>query len=358
MKYKVSMNKDDFFKLHNKISCTDLVIDGMNASFLVELGSLTIIKESKLSYRIEESFVKRIKMLLTRYYLLIFGLLFLFSILYINTFRVSKIIFSVETPINDEIEATIKKSYKRLFMHDFTNLDFNKLSLELQKKYVEYPYIAVYSNNNNVMVDIYDELSSLKSNHISNGYLVAKKDSIIDSFYVYGGNLEVYKNKFVKKGDILISSGMQSGGAGLVLGYTYEKIEMKINKVEKCEEISSNTQSYFQIEAFNNSFNVSKKASFNEFSYSENIIFNLFDIFRIKKIEETEKSVIIKTYDLNEAIELGKNEIINAFNKAMVSNHERIIDILPYNTVDDKACYKITYIVKKLESIGEFVNMD
>lgn len=355
MKYKISMSKDNFFKIHNKISCTDLTIVEDNAIFYVEDTVFNIIKDSKIPYSIIESLSMKIKRIISKYYLLMFGVFFLFSILYINTFRVNKIIFSIETPINDEIENTIKKSYRRLFMFDFTNINCNKLSMELQKKYIEYPYISVYQKNNNIIVDIYDELNTIKADTNLSGYLVAKKDSIVDSYFVYGGSLEVYKNKYVKKGDVLISNTIASGGVGLVLGYTYEKIELKINKKENIEELSGNNIKYQQLELFSNLININKDQSYKLYDYKEKVVFNLFDVFKIKEIEENEKSAIIKTYSEEEAIEIGKSIIIEAFNNNMISAREKIIDILHYNTTDNENSYSITYLVKKLESIGEFI---
>ncbi|MGM9969454.1 MAG: sporulation protein YqfD [Anaeroplasma sp.] len=351
--YKLSMKKSDFFKIHNKISTRSLSISEDEASFEVELGSLNIIKESGYEYKLEESLRTKITMFMKSYYMIIIGVAFLFSILYINSYRVNRIIFNIETPINKDIETEITSNYKRLFSYDFADIDYALLSKKLQKKYIEYPYIAVYSRNNNILVDIYKENEYPSVSSIEYGNIIAKKDAIIDSYFIYNGTSHIYKNKYVKKGDILIEALGSNGGQGLILGYTYEKIEVDV-PVSQNEYIKSEESIFFySIEIFGNSFYINKKESFNLYEEKVSTSFNLFDIFKINKIEQCEKYAIIKENSINDAINIAEEKIIDAFKENVVSDLEKIVDIYPYSSklINDK--YHCTFIVKKVESIGE-----
>ena len=85
MIYKIRMNKNDFFKLHNRISAKNVSIDGEMVEFNVELGSYNIVKESGYHYNVESSLSIKFKSFMKKYYLLLMGILYLFAILYINS---------------------------------------------------------------------------------------------------------------------------------------------------------------------------------------------------------------------------------------------------------------------------------
>lgn len=197
MNYKVIMNKNDFFKIHNRIAAKNLEIKEDKVSFEVELGSLNVLKESGYSYHLVDSFRIKLRFFIKQYYLVLVGVLFLFSVLYINSYRVNGIFFNINTPINASIEQRIKKSYKRLFCFNFSNLNYAALSKSLRIEYVEYPYIEVYAKGNKILVDIYsydDEYPQAATND-AKGDIIAKKDGVVDRFYVYNGSAQVGKNK-------------------------------------------------------------------------------------------------------------------------------------------------------------------
>ena len=352
MLYKVIMNKNDFFKIHNKIASKNLNINEDEAEFEVELGAYNIIKESGYKYKLKESLYTKIKIFMKTYYYLIIGVLFLFSLLYINSYRVSKIIFNINTPINNEIKQEIESNYKKLFNFNFADINYTSLSNKLQKKYLEYPYIAVYSSNNDIKVDIYreDKYPTLSANEYGN--IIAKKDSVVDTFYIYSGVGQLYKNKFVREGDILISATGNMGGLGLVIGNVYEKINIEIKKKETIIEETENKDNYGKISLFGNDFFLNKDNNYNESNINERVVFNFFDIFKIKQIEEIEKNAIIKEYEKEDALIKAKNIIINNFEDNKISDLEKIIDIYEYNYYQNEESHNFTFIIKKLESIG------
>lgn len=359
MNYKVIMNKNDFFKIHNRIAAKNLEIKEDKVHFEVELGSLNVLKESGYPYHLVDSFRIKLQFFIKQYYLVLVGVLFLFSVLYINSYRVNGIFFNINTPINADIENRIKKSYKRLFCFNFSNLNYAALSKSLRIEYVEYPYIEVYAKGNKILVDIYsydDEYPKSTAND-TKGDIIAKKDGVVDSFYVYSGSVQVGKNKYVRQGDVLVSGQVNDttvSSKGLILAYTYEKVTIDVLKEEKLEEATGNQQSYFKIGCFGYDFPIGKKNTYEKADSTERSIFNLFDAFHVKKIAETEKNVIIKKYNQEQAVNKAQEMIQSDFESNKVDEHEKITDMVTYSVKEDENKYAVTIILKKLESIGEF----
>lgn len=359
MNYQIIMDKNDFFKIHNRIAVKDLRIDENKAYFTIELGSYTILKETGYSFKLVDSFKIYFKKIMSKYYLLLIGLIFLFSILYINTFRIKRIEFNLDTPINTEIESELKGRMRSLYFFDFLDIDYNEYSSELRRKYSEYPYIETFAKNNILHVNLFQNESFIeKSTNDISGDIIASKDGIITEFYVYNGQSYLSKNKYVKKGDILIGGTINNkilSAKGKILAYTYEKKYVEIPKEEMVSYITDKS-SYYQINLFSKIFNVSKNKEFSNYNQNDEMIFNLFDIFSIKKIEEEEKSDIIEENSKDIAIEKGIKKIKDEFELSKTINDEEIIDIKCYNIVENENSYSIEYILKMKESIGEFVS--
>lgn len=356
---KVIMHKEDFFKIHNRVQTRNIEINNDTVTFEADQNALTFIKNTGYDYNITDSFKIKMGVILKKYYMVIIGFIFLFSIIYINTFRVSKIIFNTQTPINSKIENQLKSQYKDLFCFSFSNIDYQELSAKLRMEYSEYPYINVYSKNNNIQVDIYtynDEYNELELSGTS-GNIVAKKDGLISYYYIYQGENKASVNKYVKKGDLLVSGFINNksiGAKALIMANTYEKIEVEVLKKESIAYETGNNDNYYEVSFFNNSFPISKKNEFALVNKSEKNVFNLFDLFKIKKIEEKEKNVIIEENTLEAACSKGEKLIKDNFESNKSFDEEKIIDLKMYMYNEDEKSYKITYIVKKLESIGDF----
>lgn len=346
------MNKDDYFKISNKIISSNLVINDNEVTFEIEGGSYNILKRTSYEYKVIESLYSKIYKFLSRYGLLITGILFLLSLLYMNTYRIKRIEFNRQTPINDEIEYRIKSSYKRLLFFDFCNINYQDFTNTMQKTYFEYPYINVYKRNNIIHVYIADIDEQYNADVALEGNIIAKKDGIVDSFYVYAGKGRVSKNKYVKAGDILIEGNMTS--KGLILATTYDKINIQIAKKIDLYEITNERQVYYNLSLFNMSFNLAKKEVYEESISTEGLIFNMFDFFSLKKIEETKKNAIIKTYDEKSALEEAIKKIQNDFLNHQSNSLEKIIGITNTRILEDENSYYFTFIVKKYESIGAY----
>ena len=349
MKYKIKMNKKDFFKLNNKIVSNNLVIEDEDVIFDVELESYNIIKKSSYEYYVLESVKDRTKRLTLRYGYILLGLLFMVAILYMNSYRVSEIVFNRETLINDEIKEGIENSYKTLLTFNFTNMDFNEYSKKLNKRYFEYPYIKVSKENNKIYVYIADVNEVSKEDEIARGELISSRTGIVDTYYVYNGKSNVYKNKQVNENDVLIEG---ANAKGLVMGTSFQKVTMTINKEESLFELSNKTIEYNELILFNESFKLGKKDEFANFETKEEVKFNIFDFFIIKKIVEFEKNVIIKTYTLDEGLIEAKKRIENEFYNNISNEMEHIVSITDVTTIELEDSYVYCFIVKTYESFG------
>lgn len=345
---KIRMIKSDFFRIHNKINTKNVEIEQDYAIFELDYHELKKIKNQKLPYEILESNVSRLSLFFKSYYLIIIGIFTLFSIIFINNYRVEEIYFTQDTPINSEIEARINSSLIPLFWFKFSNLDYTSLSLKLEKEYIEYSYISVEQKNNIIKVEIVSNTEA-KNIESSSGSIYSSCDAIISSYYASNGEIQVSKNQYVHKGDLLIKD-IGNGARGYVCATSYKKVVEEIPK--ECKEISYGEKKYYtSFNFFGNSFAFNKN-SFTNSDLNESTVFNLFSIFEVKKIEEIEKNVIIKTYDIESARKKSISNIYQNFEKNKVLNSEKIDDIYERSIEESNSSYRIVYIVKMTSSIG------
>ncbi|MDE6656626.1 MAG: sporulation protein YqfD [Anaeroplasmataceae bacterium] len=353
MIYKIKMNKDDYFKISNKIISSNLIINDDEVTFEIEGGSYNILKRTNYEFKIIESIRSKIYRFFSRYGLLVTGVLFLLSILYMNIYRVKTIEFNRETPINKDIEYRLKSSYKRLLCFDFCSINYKEFSKDMQKTYFEYPFINVSCKNNVISVYIanVDEANYTVEAPLV-GNIVAKKDGVVDVFYVYNGKSMVSKNKYVREGELLIEGN--DSVRGLVLATTYDKMEIEVQKKISQEQLTEEQTSYYDLSLFNMNFSLGRKTFYELYDKEENLVFNLFDFFSLKKIAETKKNAIIKTYSKDTALELAKKRIEEDFSAHQSNSLEKIIAIANTKVEETDDSYTFTFIVKKYESIGAF----
>lgn len=357
MVYKIRMKKDDYFKINNKIISSNLAINGDDVEFEIEGGSYNILKRTSYEYKVIESLQTKILRFFSHYGLVVTGILFLLSVLYMNIYRVSRIEFNRTTPINDEIEYRIRSSFRTLFCFQFCNLDYEDFSKNMRKKYFEYPYINVTRKNNVISVYIapIDEANQVISDGID-GNIVAKKDGIVDVFYTYTGKAMVTKNQYVKAGDVLIEGNQKA--SGLVMATTYEKIELTIPKKNMENVITTERHHFYNLKLFNFNFDIAKKKNYELYDTEERLIFNLFDFFSLKKIEQTQKNAIMKTYQEEEAYAMAVSRIESDFKEHQKNDLEKILAMIKTKVDETDENYTFTLILKKYESIGVSVSRE
>lgn len=360
MQYKVKMKSDDFFKLHSKLKTYNMEIESNYVIFDLDIDNFKILKESKYNYELIDSMNNKAKKFIYKHYIVFIGLLYVFAIMYIDSFRVSNIVFNNNTPINDDIETYIESKYKKFLIYNYINVDYKDLSNQIRQAYSSYPYINVYKKDDEIKVEIYNYNDKISEEEYYNviGDVVATKDSIVDQFYVYNGTLNIYKNKYVKKGDILIDSKLGNNvyvsARGLIYGYTYERIKLIVDKKEEVFSYTKREDDYYKISIFSYNFNIGKDNDYNAYDEISDEKFSLFGFFSIKKIVDKEKSVIIKTYEKEESISIANKIIENNFEVNKTNDLEKIVDRYIYSVKENETSYEIEIVVKMYESIGVF----
>lgn len=360
MLYKIKMKSDVFFKINNKLKTNNLEITLDYVIFELDINNYKILKNSNYKYELIDSLYNKTNLLIQKYYLIGIGILFVFSILYIDSYRVDDIVFNNDTPINNEIEEIISSKFRKLTIYEYSTIDYKELSNELRQAYSSYPYINVYKENDIIKVDIYNYNEKVNEEvyYQTNGDIIAKKAAIVDQFYIYNGSLNVYKNKYVNEGDILVRSlignDVYVAAKGLILGYTYEKVKITIDKSSTSYEYTNNISNYHHISFFSLGFDLGKNNDFKLYDYDEKELFNLFGVFSIKQIVEKEKNVIISSYEYDEAISLANNIINEDFESKKTNDFERIVDSYIYKVSENIDSFDIEIILKKYESIGIF----
>ena len=163
----------------------------------------------------------------------------------------------------------------------------------------------------------------------------------------------VEANTYIKKGDVLISGG-GTRAKGYVLATVFEEMVIEVPKTVKEAEYTGKVTSYNHVLFFGKGFNVNKKENYEISDTISKILFNIPYFISVNKIEEYEKNDIIYTYDKESAVKYAATIIEDEFIKNKVLNDEKILRIQELVVIEDEESFKITFLIKKIESIGEF----
>ncbi len=364
-KYELRMKKEDFFQSTKNITASNIIVDGGQVTFKTNEISKFYFDQNNIDYELVETNGKKIRKKFKYHRPFLFGLILLISVIYINNYRISEIKFNEDTPINVNIETEILNKSRTLFFWTFCSIDYNEYAKNLRSEYPIYPWISVTKKGSviNVKIEEYDD-QRMDITKEPLGNIIATKDSIIHSYQIYSGQNNLTLNKYVKKGDILISSCLSSNNnvyvtaKGIVLGEVFEEYNIIVNKKNTENIQTGRTTDYFQVNLFGNLFDFSKSNDFQNANIKETTKFNFFDIFSINKIIEKEKCDIIKPYTKKEAEEYAISLIEKNFTENTISNLEKIKNIEVLNVIENDESYTVKVLTKKIESIGKFVSLD
>lgn len=353
--YSIVMKKTTFFKYSNDIVAKSVrIVDG-HVYFKTDSITKKFLDDNKINYKIEDSLKNKVSKRLCANLSLILGAFIFILVVYINTFRISKISFNGNYLINNEIETIITSKYKHFLFWNFIDEDLEEMSKDLRMKYSEYEWISTYKDGTTIYVIIND--NNEVSNSQNYGDVVATKDAIIKSYKVYNGKSMVKENQYVKKGDVLISGNTNdvlTEARGVVLGTTFSERTITIDKEDTISKESGSSYKYTLFSLFKNNFSIGKKNKYESYSTSKRLVFNLFDVFKIYKIEEKEICDIIKTYTFEDALDVAKENIYLDFSLSKHLDEEEIqkVELLKHDETDTS--YSFRFLIKKVESIGEF----
>lgn len=282
---------------------------------------------------------------------LLIGFLFLIVILFLNNYRIKKIEFNANYPINELIEKDIKKETKKILNWRFLTINLNELNYQIRGKYPMYEWIGIEKKNNLVFVSLTDNQTGKKEVISQNKNIIAKKDGVVKEFKVFEGTNMVYQNKAVKKGDVLISNAIEKT-RGYILAETYEIETLKIQKKSLNLALTGNISKYMQIDICGLKIKINGGKTYELYEQKETFFFRIKKIFSISNIYLYEKSAIIDMYAKEEAKKLASNYLETIFPKTL--EKEEIKEITFLNEQETKEYYILEILVKKLENIGEY----
>ena len=354
MEYKISIDYDDYFANSQVFKASRIEVIGDSIMFYTDKETIALIESKNIRYMLHYS--KKGKVLEFFKYRtgILIGVLCLIFLIVMNSFRVSAIEFSGTYPINDEIETYINSQNQQILFFDFHKNNYQDLAKELRSVFNEYEWISISKKGSKLFVEIEPTTTKeISFDDEVSGDIIAKKSGMITEFAVFNGSSNLSVNTYVKEGDVLIS-GQAAKAKGYVLATVYEEKIIEIPKINTLNEYTGKTINYNQITFFNKSFNIRKIENYDTSDLVIKSVFNIPYIISVNKIEEYEKNDIIYTYDKKSAITYAASIIEDEFTKSKILNEEKILRLESLVVLEDSDSFKITFLIKKIESIGEF----
>lgn len=365
MKYKLKMNKYDFYRVSDELNAKNITTE--DGSILFETDEETKEKLLKSKYEVQVITTRKKKVIKKGKHTVkyVIALLFFACVIYINHYRVSGVQYNVESPINDEIDQKINSRIKRLFFFDFLNMNYETFGKQLREEYPMYPWITVTKKASKVKVNIYKYDDTYQQTGAETpGHIVAKKDAVIDAYTIFKGVGNLHLNQYVKKGDILVSGMIKPedetsvvSAKANIMAYTHETYQIKVDKKTTETIKTGKKEQYYQVGLFSLDYNFNYKGLYSQTDTVKNQVFNLFNFLSFKKIEDYEKYDIIKTYSKDEAIEFAKTTIVANFENCKTTENEDILNVECIGVTEDETSYTVQVLTRKYESIGEFIKI-
>lgn len=328
--YKIKFNLDNIRK--SKYKCYNIDLEKG------EMDVIDITEDSKII----KDYKKIIKDFLIAKLFFILGFIFYVVVLYLNSIRIDNIIFENQYKENEQILIDIKANMKN-YMGFKTISNINELSSELRIKYDYFEWIELTKKGNDLYVEII-KCDYYEKRNSEVGDIVASKDGIIKEMVVTKGLSLVYYNKYVKKGDVLISSlGRYHASGKMIAEVAYYK-EIKVKKKETLYVYDSYDEC-FGLTFFNKSFIFYKNKANCDIieAYSKNL-----GLLKLKKYSIKRKI----TYDYEYDYDSAKKHSLDLINEIMINTE--IIDVLELEYKEDNEYYYFNYYIKAYEDIAVF----
>lgn len=352
--YKISIDYDDYFANSSTLKATNLLIVGDSIMFYTDKETLNVLEAKDIRYMLHQNPKERFTKIFKYKTGIIVGIFIIAFMIVMNSFRVSAINFSGDYPVNDEIANYINAQNKQILSFNFHKNNYQDLAKNLRSVFNEYEWISVEKKGSVVYVTIEPTtVKKMEDEDDVKGDIVATKSGLVTEYKVFNGVTNIKTQQYIKSGDILIS-GANSKAKGYVLATVYEEKIFIVNKESSSLELSGQAIYYNQISLFKKTFDINKKQDYIISDKKNKTVFSIPYIFSINKIEEYEKSDIIYTYDKKAAINYATSIIEDDFSQNKVLNEEKILKIEVVTVLETESSFEIKFMVKKIESIGEF----
>lgn len=298
-----------------------------------------------------------IKEFCIKYKVLLFSLLF--SV--ISIFIFTNIITDVEVIHSDKnIRILVKEELEELgvkkysFKKSYKNL--NKIKKKILEKYPDnLEWIEVENKGMKYIVHIEERIINKEKKIYNYCNIIATKDAIITKIINYEGLSMVDVNKYVYKGDVLISGNINENfvcANGVVYGETWYTASVKIPLNYK--EYKKTGKKRYNLKVKTDRYNYSIfRSRFKNINKKESLLFRLFNVSFYK---ETEYEVLVtsKRYSkkeaLNQALKLSEEKV-----KVKLKDKERILDkkVLKKSVNNSTMEVEIFYSIEMVVSKGE-----
>lgn len=349
--YSIKMKKNTFLKHSDEIVSTSLYLEGSYIYFKTDINTKKFFDKEKIKYELQTDMKKRRHLVLINLNLVFLFFIFLLLV-YINSFRISSIKFSKETPINQEIEAIIDENFTKLLWFNFIDIDYEQLSQDLRQAHSSYEWIEVRKVGSIINVAI-NETKHIENVNEKVGNIVSKVDGIVKEIRVYKGIPLVKEGDLIKKGDILIDGITDNVSAkGLILAESFYEEEAYIPKKEEVLKESGNMQKYKLFNLFGHEFKLTKELPFTNYKRDVKILFNFFNFFKLYQIEDRQLYDIIVTNDYNTSYKKALDEVLTRLQTNIEEESILSSDLLLAN--EDETSFYYRFLIKKLTSAGYF----
>lgn len=309
--------------------------------------------------------------LLKKYFMFFLFFLIVISIMLTSSLFIRDIEFKTKTIFNYDINNSIKEELEKVGFIYYLDISVNDLNKKLRKSYPHFAYIGVVKVGSKLVVEIIEqELFEDKNNEENSfGDIIAGSDGYIVKIKSSKGVLTVTTSQSVKKGELLISGNLNYKTnpndlnklvkpEGIILASTasYEKIVVPKKIVQKSYNgniITRYSLTFLNKQIIGQEYNLDNSGHI----IYENL-FSLKNFISFKKIKIYEEVDVVTCYDYNDAFKYAESKIINSFLLRKIDKDEKIvsIDLIICHEEDD--FFEFSFLVNKIQNIGEYKKYD
>ena len=154
MDYKISIDYDDYFANSSQFKASNIEVVGDSIMFYTDKETIGLLETKNIRYMLHYSKSEKIKGFFKHKTGIIIGVLCVSFLILINSFRVSKITFNGNYPINEHIETYIKEQNQQILFFEFHKNNYQYLSKELRSVFNEYEWISISKKGSVIYVEV------------------------------------------------------------------------------------------------------------------------------------------------------------------------------------------------------------
>lgn len=328
--YKIRVDKKDY--LNNPFEAYNVDLK----TFTMDVRKLPDVNHSVvLDYK------SKLFLFLKSKIFFIIGFIIFIAFLVINSMSIDSITFSNSYEENEEISEMIKDNLYNIAGFKLLKKDINELSRQLRVMYDDFEWISIKKDGNDLFVEINKTEYYTLDSESKMEDIVASKDGIIKDYFIKDGINNVYYNKYVKKGDVLIYSNDKYYTSGIIKAEVSEYKTIRVSK----KDIVSRYISYDEkkeLSIFNKSIIFNKNNENCDIIIKDSFKFGFLSINTLGFYKKYEEDII---YEYDEALALSKEKIASIYDEALIVDNKLL------NSYEDDEYFYFNYYIKTIENI-------